>query len=49
MRSCTSSTYAVPARVFYGAQKVVDAVEADVIPKCNIDSSGCKQCDLIGD
>lgn len=41
--------YDIVERVFYAAQKVIDAVEADVMPKCNVDSSGCKQCDLIGE
>jgi hypothetical protein len=34
-------------RVFNAAKKVVDAVEADSMPKCNVSSDGCKQCDLI--
>jgi len=41
--------YDIVERVFMAAEKVVKAVEAGVLPKCNIDSSGCKQCDLIGD
>jgi len=34
-------------RVFYNAQKINDAVDAGVRPKCNISPDGCKQCDLI--
>jgi hypothetical protein len=41
--------YDVVERIFYGAQKVIDAVAAGVSPKCNVDPSGCKQCDLIGE
>ncbi|NDI11660.1 MAG: NAD-dependent epimerase/dehydratase family protein, partial [Actinobacteria bacterium] len=35
------------ANVFNAARKVVDAVEADNMPKCNVSKDGCKQCDLI--
>lgn len=41
--------YDVVDRIFYKAQQINDAVDAGVMPKCNIDPSGCKQCDLIGD
>ena len=41
--------YDMVERVFYKAQQINDAVDAGVMPKCNVDSSGCKQCDLIGD
>jgi CRISPR/Cas system-associated exonuclease Cas4 (RecB family) len=41
--------YDIVERVFKAAQKVVDAVEAGVMPECNVDSGGCKQCDLIGE
>lgn len=41
--------YDMVERVFYKAQQINDAVDAGVIPKCNVDPSGCKQCDLIGD
>jgi len=41
--------YDMVERIFYKAQQINDAVDAGVMPKCNIDSSGCKQCDLIGD
>jgi hypothetical protein len=34
-------------RVFYNAQKINDAIDAGVRPKCNISPDGCKQCDLI--
>lgn len=34
-------------RVFNAAKKVVDAVEADKMPECNVSKDGCKQCDLI--
>ena len=39
--------YDIVERIFNAAQKVVDAVEAGVMPECNVDPSGCKQCDLI--
>ena len=39
--------YDIVERIFKAAQKVVDAVEAGVMPECNVDPSGCKQCDLI--
>ena len=39
--------YDVVERIFYKAQQINDAVYAGKLPKCNIDSSGCKQCDLI--
>jgi hypothetical protein len=41
--------YDMVERVFYKAQQINDAVNANVMPKCNVDPSGCKQCDLIGD
>ena len=41
------ANYEVVERVFNAAKKVVDAVEADDMPKCNVSSDGCKQCDLI--
>jgi CRISPR/Cas system-associated exonuclease Cas4 (RecB family) len=41
--------YDMVERVFYKAQQINDAVDAGVMPKCNVDPSGCKQCDLIGD
>jgi hypothetical protein len=41
--------YDVVDRVFYKAKQINDAVDAGVMPKCNVDSSGCKQCDLIGE
>jgi hypothetical protein len=41
--------YDVVDRIFYKAKQINDAVDAGVMPKCNIDPSGCKQCDLIGD
>jgi hypothetical protein len=39
--------YDIVERVFNAAQKVVDAVEVGVMPECNVDPNGCKQCDLI--
>lgn len=36
-------------RIFYIAKKVVDAVEAKVMPECNVAPGGCKQCNLIGE
>jgi hypothetical protein len=41
--------YDMVDRIFYKAQQINDAVDAGVMPKCNVDPSGCKQCDLIGD
>lgn len=41
------ANYEIVERVFNAAQKVVDAVEADKMPKCNVSEDGCKQCDLI--
>ena len=41
--------YDMVERIFYKAQQINDAVNAGVMPKCNVDPSGCKQCDLIGD
>lgn len=39
--------YEIVERIFTAAKKVVDAVEADKMPKCNVSPDGCKQCDLI--
>lgn len=41
------ANFEIVERVFNAAKKVVDAVEADSIPKCNVSPDGCKQCDLI--
>lgn len=41
--------YDLVERIFYKAKQINDAVDAGIMPKCNIDPSGCKQCDLIGD
>jgi CRISPR/Cas system-associated exonuclease Cas4 (RecB family) len=41
--------YDMVERVFYKAQQINDAVDSGIMPKCNVDPSGCKQCDLIGD
>lgn len=41
--------YDMVDRIFYKAQQINEAVDAGKLPKCNVDSSGCKQCDLIGD
>jgi hypothetical protein len=40
--------YEIVARVFYQAEQVIKAVEAEVMPACNIDPNGCKYCNLIG-
>jgi len=41
--------YDMVERIFYKAQQINDAVDIGIMPKCNVDPSGCKQCDLIGD
>lgn len=41
--------YDTVSRVFFAAEKINKAVDEGVMPKCNIDPSGCKQCDLIGE
>ena len=41
------ANFDIVERIFNAAKKVVDAVEADKIPKCNVSEDGCKQCDLI--
>lgn len=41
------ANYEIVERVFDAAQRVIDAVEADKMPKCNVSEDGCKQCDLI--
>ena len=41
------ANFDIVERVFNAAKKVVDAVEADKMPKCNVSEDGCKQCDLI--
>ena len=41
------ANFDIVERVFNAAKKVVDAVEADSMPKCNVSKDGCKQCDLI--
>lgn len=41
------ANFEIVERVFNAAKKVVDAVEADSIPTCNVSKDGCKQCDLI--
>jgi CRISPR/Cas system-associated exonuclease Cas4 (RecB family) len=43
------SDYDTVSRVFYAAEKINKAVNDGVMPKCNVDPSGCKQCDLIGE
>jgi len=40
--------YEIVARAFYQAEQVIKAVEAEVMPACNIDPNGCKYCNLIG-
>ena len=41
--------YEIVERVFLAAQKVIDAVEAGVMPECNVSPEGCKTCLLIGE
>lgn len=41
------ANFDIVERIFKAAKKVVDAVEADSMPKCNVSEDGCKQCDLI--
>ena len=41
--------YDVVSRIFFAAEKINEAVNNKVMPKCNVDPSGCKQCDLIGE
>ena len=41
------ANFDIVERIFNAAKKVVDAVEADSMPKCNVSKDGCKQCDLI--
>jgi hypothetical protein len=41
------ANFEIVERVFNAAKKVVDAVEADKMPECNVSKDGCKQCDLI--
>jgi hypothetical protein len=40
--------YEIVDRIFFKAEKVVKAVEAEVMPECNINpEEGCKSCNLI--
>jgi len=41
------ANFEIVERVFNAAKKVVDAVEVDKMPACNVSEDGCKQCDLI--
>lgn len=41
--------YEIVERIFLAAKKVVNAVEAGVMPDCNIAPKGCKSCCLIGE
>ena len=41
------ANFDIVERIFNAAKKVVDAVEADKMPQCNVSEDGCKQCDLI--
>jgi hypothetical protein len=41
--------YDVVSRIFFAAEKINEAVDAGVSPKCNVSPDGCKQCDLIGE
>lgn len=41
--------YEIVERIFLAAQKVIDAVEAGVMPSCNVSPDGCKNCLAIGE
>lgn len=41
--------YEVVDRIFFQAEKIIKAVEADIMPKCNVNDDGCKQCNQIED
>lgn len=39
--------YEIVSRIFFNAEKVIKAVEKEVMPDCNVSPEGCKQCNLI--
>jgi hypothetical protein len=40
--------YEIVDRIFFKAEKVIRAIEAGVMPECNINpEEGCKSCNLI--
>lgn len=39
--------YDIVERIFIKAKKIMDAVEAEEMPECNVSSNGCKSCNLI--
>jgi hypothetical protein len=39
--------YEVVDRIFFKAEKIIKAVEAGVMPLCNVSEDGCKQCNQI--
>jgi hypothetical protein len=39
--------YEVVDRIFFKAEKIIKAVEAGVMPDCNVNENGCKQCNQI--
>lgn len=41
------ANYEIVERIFNAATKVVNAVNANMMPECNVSIDGCKQCDLI--
>jgi hypothetical protein len=41
--------YEIVDRVFFTAEKIIKAIDAGVMPECNVDpENGCKSCNLIG-
>lgn len=41
--------YDIVERIFFAAQKIIDAVEKGVMPECNVAPKGCKSCFSIGE
>lgn len=41
--------YEIVDRVFFGAEKVIKAVNAKKMPECNVKEDGCKYCNLLVD
>jgi hypothetical protein len=39
--------YEVVDRIFFKAEKIIKAVEAGIMPLCNVSDEGCKQCNQI--
>ena len=39
--------YEIVSRIFFNAEKVIKAVEKELMPDCNVSPEGCKQCNLI--